>query len=371
MSLPSDSDQGVPPQSPVSGLADAKLRASAFYAAKATSDINAGKVLPVTDPISGKRRYETSPVSLSRLMGSPLKTEGSPYTVILRGVPVRLVASGWNDTRSANYDDKIDTNRRHGGLDFTAPVGENVLAVADGTISFVGVQHRVRGGVYLENAHTDTGGNVLSSQNAVAVPVGEVGFGGIFVQITHTGVFQGFRTEYMHLATIPIGIVRGKKVKEGDVIGVVGLSGGYRGVMNSGSHLHWQARFDNIVVKPESLVLHYNPKSPSDAPGSDILAETLTQLYRAGRVSAGEAVILGAAASSIRGQNRAVAMENQSASDIKRRASEHSTYLAKSLAVEAGVLHQAIAQFQAGQSVVSNPMTYNFDKGLWSDGKVV
>lgn len=367
---PTDSDKNVPTSNPILSLADSKLRSAAFYAKKANSDINQGSVQPVRDPKTGKRRYESSPVALARLMGSPLPVSASKHVVSLQGTPVRLVTSGWNDTRSTGYDDKVDSNRRHGGLDFPCVFGETVLSVSEGVISFVGVQHRKEGSKYVEGASVDSDGNILDKNGNAILPVNEVGFGGIFVQITHTGTFVGFKTEYMHLSKIAPGIIKNKKVVEGEIIGYGGVSGGYYGRITSGTHLHWQARYNDIIVKPEGLVLHYNPNSPSESFSNDVLAETMIQIYKTGKITAGEAVILGSAAASIRGQNRAVDMENQSLADIRKKASEHSKYLSNCLAVEAATLHQAVSQFNSEPPTVNNPMTYNFTTGLWSDGKI-
>lgn len=368
----SDARPDVPEEPPAATIARAKLRAAAAFTAKSASDVNAAPVLPVVDPASGKRRYETSPVALRRLFGSPVATSGSPNVVVLRGVPVRRVSSGWNDARSFGYDDKVDHNRRHSGLDFPGPVGENVLAAADGVISFVGAQRRQGGSLSVVGPTVASDGSILDSTGAKVIDVKDLGFGGMFVQIAHNGDFQGFKTEYFHLSSIPSALKRGARVLEGDAVGQIGTTGGYRGVVQS-PHLHWQARYGSgdIIVKPEPLVLHYNPRHPSDAPGADILAETVIQLQKHGALSAGLSAIVGAGISDVRGMNRATDMENQTLADHRQRQSDHSQFVASQLQAEAGRMHQATAQFQAAQPLVQSPMTFDFATGLWSDGKTL
>ena len=368
----SDSRQDVPEEPPAAAIARAKLRASATYAAQATAALNAGPVLPTRDPASGKLRYETSPVAVKRLFGSPLATTGSTNVVVLRGsILVRRVTSGWNDARSFGYDDKVDHNRRHAGLDFPGPVGETVLASADGIVSFVGVQRRSGGSLPLTSISVDGEGNAVGldeSGKQVTIDVKQLAFGGVFIQITHKGDFQGFKTEYFHLSATTV--TKGQKVLEGDPIGKIGTSGGNRGVVHS-PHLHWQVRYGvgSIIVKPEPLVLHYNPRSPADIPGADILAETATQLQKHGTLSAGESAIVGAGISEVRGQNRAVDAQNQTLADHRQRQASYYEYVSQQEAVSAGRMHQATAQFQAAQPVVQGAMTFDFSTGLWSDGR--
>ena len=371
----SDAQAGVPGETPTASLARAKQRAAAFYAAKAQADVNAGAALPVVGP-DGRRRYETRPVPTKRLFGSPLSTRAAAnYVVVVSGVAMRRVTSGWSDVRSVGYDANVDTNRRHSGLDFAAPVGEPVYAAADGVVAFVGVQRRLGGRFSLLNPKVDSEGNVAGTTipegNAVTVSVKELGHGGLYVQIAHNGDFQGYKTAYMHLSEA-LNIKKGDKVLEGDLIGRVGRTGGTAGI-TSGPHLHWQVAYGagDVPVKPEPLVLHYNPRNPSDAPGGNILADTLTQLAKTGKVSMGEMVVVTSFAADIAAMNRAVDSENKTRADILRRQADHSNFVAASLNVEAGQAHQATAQFQASQPIVQNPMTFDYATGLWSDGKMV
>lgn len=68
---------------------------------------------------------------------------------------------------------------------------------------------------------------------------------GNYVRITHSDPAtkeQGFETIYAHLkcGSIPESITNGSKVARGDIIGAIGNSGS-----SSGSHLHFQVKYDN------------------------------------------------------------------------------------------------------------------------------
>lgn len=100
------------------------------------------------------------------------------------------------------------TRRPHLGVDYGAPYGAPVVAVADGRV----------------------------------VSAGWAGGGGRQVRIRHNG---GFETYYLHLSSFAKGIRAGAKVDQGDVIGRVGASG-----TATGPHLDFRLRKNGAFVDP-------------------------------------------------------------------------------------------------------------------------
>ncbi|HEY1749826.1 MAG TPA: M23 family metallopeptidase [Caulobacteraceae bacterium] len=98
--------------------------------------------------------------------------------------------------------------RMHQGVDFAAREGAPVLAAADGIV-------------------TDAG------------PAG--GYGNL-VRIRHAG---GWATGYAHLSAFAPGVVRGARVRRGEVIAFVGHTG-----LATGPHLHFEVSLDGIKLDP-------------------------------------------------------------------------------------------------------------------------
>ncbi|MDR1678125.1 MAG: M23 family metallopeptidase, partial [Deltaproteobacteria bacterium] len=102
--------------------------------------------------------------------------------------------------------------RPHLGVDYAAPQGTPVSAVADGVVNYAGF----RGGF------------------------------GRLVVLDHQG---DITTMYGHLSVITKGIVKGAKVKQGDLIGNVGASG-----LATGPHLDFRLRRKGEFVDPEKVL---------------------------------------------------------------------------------------------------------------------
>lgn len=98
--------------------------------------------------------------------------------------------------------------RAHLGVDYAAPYGAPVVAVAAG----------------------------------VVVEAGVSGEAGRIVRIRHTG---GYETAYLHLSGFAAGIRAGARVAQGDVIGRVGASG-----LVTGTHLDYRIRKNGVYVNP-------------------------------------------------------------------------------------------------------------------------
>ena len=113
--------------------------------------------------------------------------------------------------------------RAHTGVDYGAPHGAAVIAVADGTV----------------------------------VTSGWAGGGGNQVRIRHEG---GIETLYMHLSAYGPGIRAGVRVDQGQLIGRVGATG-----TATGPHLHFSLRKNNVFVDPVAERRRQPPGEPISA----------------------------------------------------------------------------------------------------------
>lgn len=98
--------------------------------------------------------------------------------------------------------------RMHQGVDFAAASGTPIYAAGDGIVEVAG-----RNGGY-----------------------------GNYIRIRHNGQYS---TAYAHLRTFHRGIGRGKRVKQGQVIGYVGTTG-----RSTGPHLHYEIMVEGRQVNP-------------------------------------------------------------------------------------------------------------------------
>jgi len=99
----------------------------------------------------------------------------------------------------------------HRGVDYAAPTGTKVMSVADGAVEFVGE----RGGY------------------------------GNLVVLRHQ---DRFRTYYAHLSAFAPNLVVGDKVKQGETIGFVGMTG-----LATGPHLHFEFHMRNTAGRWASI----------------------------------------------------------------------------------------------------------------------
>jgi murein DD-endopeptidase MepM/ murein hydrolase activator NlpD len=105
----------------------------------------------------------------------------------------------------------------HSGLDFSAPVGTKIYATGDGTVADV------------EKSRSGYGNKII---------------------IDHG---YGYQTHYCHLSRF--NVVRGQKVKRGEVIGLVGNSG-----KSTSPHLHYEIHKNNKAINP--IYFFFNDITP-------------------------------------------------------------------------------------------------------------
>lgn len=106
----------------------------------------------------------------------------------------------------------LNTIRAHKGTDYAAPRGTPIRATSDGTVS--------RASRY--------------------------GSFGNLVILEHSG---GFETKYAHLSKYSNGIKRGARVRQGDIIGYVGSTGGA-----TGPHLHYEFLMSGVHKNPRTII---------------------------------------------------------------------------------------------------------------------
>ncbi len=102
----------------------------------------------------------------------------------------------------------LKIRRAHTGVDYAAPYGTPVYAIADGVITY--------------KSYTRGGGNTL--------------------KIKHGG---NMKSGYLHLKGYPKGIVKGKHVNQGDLIGYVGSTG-----LSTGPHLDFRVWRGGVPIDP-------------------------------------------------------------------------------------------------------------------------
>ena len=162
-----------------------------------------------TDPASGKSSYyDENGRSLKRFfLKSPLKFEPR-------------ITSGFSRRR---FHPVHHTYRAHLGVDYGAPTGSSVVAVANGVV--VSANY--------------SGGN------------------GNMVRLRHPG---GFETYYLHLSSFGAGIRAGTHVLQGQLIGRVGMTG-----TATGPHLDYRLKKNGVFVNPLSVHSRQAPGEPIPA----------------------------------------------------------------------------------------------------------
>lgn len=120
------------------------------------------------------------------------------------------ISSGFSLRR---YHPVLNRFRAHKGVDYAAPTGTPVRATSEGRVTFRGV----KGGY----------GNVIEVQHG-----------------------RRYSTLYGHLSRFASGLRQGDRVRQGQVIGYVGMTG-----LASGPHLHYEFRVDNVHRDPLKVAL--------------------------------------------------------------------------------------------------------------------
>ncbi len=162
-----------------------------------------------TNPASGKPAYyDENGRSLQRFfLKSPLKFEPR-------------ITSRFSQHRLHPIDNVV---KAHLGVDYAAPIGSSVVAVAAGTV----------------------------------VSAGYSGGSGNMVHLKHAG---GFETFYLHLSSFAPGVRAGTHVAQGQLVGRVGMTGSA-----TGPHLDYRLKRNGGFVNPVSFHSRQEPGEPIPA----------------------------------------------------------------------------------------------------------
>jgi murein DD-endopeptidase MepM/ murein hydrolase activator NlpD len=161
------------------------------------------------DPATGKAGYyDEHGRSLQRFfLKSPLKFEPR-------------ITSRFSQHRLHPIDNVV---KPHLGVDFAAPAGSSVVAVAAGTV----------------------------------VSASFSGGSGNMVHLKHAG---GFETFYLHLSSFGPGVRAGTHVAQGQIVGRVGMTGSA-----TGPHLDYRLKREGVFVNPVSFHARQAPGEPISA----------------------------------------------------------------------------------------------------------
>lgn len=153
-------------------------------------------------------------------------SKGQYYTFNGESLRKAFLASPLEFTRmSSGYGIRVhpitNDKRAHKGIDYAAPTGTPVRTVGDGVVEFAGNQR---------------------------------GYGNV-IEIKHR---DGKSTLFAHLSRI--GVQKGQKVEQGDIVGAVGSTG-----FSTGPHLHFEFRIDGEHRDPLTLVAEGGGSQPLSA----------------------------------------------------------------------------------------------------------
>ena len=142
------------------------------------------------------------------------------------------ISSGFSYARKHPVTGQV---RPHTAVDYAAPTGTPVVSIGDGTV--------------IGKAYEGGGGNT--------------------VRIRHNSVYT---TAYLHLSRYAAGLKVGQRVKQGEVIGYVGMTG-----IATGPHLDFRVWKNGSPVNPLTL------ESPSEEPIKEAFLPVLDSTFRAYR----------------------------------------------------------------------------------------
>lgn len=180
------------------------------------------------------------PLRTGRILAAEFQNQGKMHRVILhreadgneayytpdgRGLNQAFLRYPLEFTRiSSNFGRRLHpihkSWRSHNGTDFAAPTGTPIMASSDGRVQFVGSQRGYGNTVILQ--HRD-----------------------------------GYSSLYAHMNGFARGLKNGQRIRQGDVIGYVGMTG-----WATGPHLHYEIRVNNVPHDPLKIALP--PVKPLD-----------------------------------------------------------------------------------------------------------
>ncbi len=181
--------------------------------------MRSGKVLSAEFVNNGKSNQ-------AMLFQDAANVKGQYYTFDGQSLRKAFLASPLEFTRmSSGYGIRVHPitkdKKAHKGIDYAAPIGTPIRTVGDGVVEFAGTQR---------------------------------GYGNV-IEIKHR---DDKSTVFAHLSRI--GVKKGQKVEQGDIIGAVGTTG-----FSTGPHLHFEFRVDGEHRDPLTLVAEGGGAAPLSA----------------------------------------------------------------------------------------------------------
>lgn len=181
--------------------------------------MRSGKVLSTEFVNNGKSNQAV-------LFQDAASSKGQYYTFDGQSLRKAFLASPLEFTRmSSGYGIRVhpitNDKRAHKGIDYAAPTGTPIRTVGDGVVEFASTQR---------------------------------GYGNV-IEIKHR---DGKSTLFAHLSRI--GVKKGQKVEQGEIIGAVGSTG-----FSTGPHLHFEFRVDGEHRDPLTLVAEGGGAQPLSA----------------------------------------------------------------------------------------------------------
>jgi murein DD-endopeptidase MepM/ murein hydrolase activator NlpD len=158
---------------------------------------------------SGNKEIYAIPFIQNKIEGFFDENGKSLKRVFLKA-PLRFsrISSGYSNNR---FHPVLKIWRPHHGIDYSAPSGTPVFSVGDGQVTYKGWS----------------------------------GGGGKTIKIRHTGIYNSL---YMHLSNYAKGIHQGSNIKQGQIIGYVGMTG-----LSTGPHLDFRISKNNSYVNPLNI----------------------------------------------------------------------------------------------------------------------
>lgn len=165
-----------------------------------------GKVLAI-EFVNQGRRHRAVYFQAGGSAGAYYTPEGKSLRKAFLRSPLEFsrISSGFS---LARFHPVLNTWRAHRGVDYAAPTGTRIKAVADGRVAFSGQQG---------------------------------GYGNLII-LQHQGKYS---TAYGHLSGFARGMRKGQSVRQGDIIGYVGATG-----LATGPHLHYEFRVNGDQRDP-------------------------------------------------------------------------------------------------------------------------
>jgi murein DD-endopeptidase MepM/ murein hydrolase activator NlpD len=181
--------------------------------------LRSGKVLSAEFVNNGKSNQAVWFQDASASKGNYYSFDGNSLRKAFLASPLEFtrMSSGYGIRVHPITKDK----KAHKGIDYAAPIGTPIRTVGDGVVEFAGVQR---------------------------------GYGNV-IEIKHR---DDKSTVFAHLSRI--GVKKGQKVEQGDIIGAVGNTG-----FSTGPHLHFEFRVDGEHRDPLTLVAEGGGAAPLSA----------------------------------------------------------------------------------------------------------